>query len=505
MNPRASRTSRCATTRCSHHVRIGCGRRWPQAIGSRCPGGNLDAWHKASATELGDAFRARQVSPVEVLDQVLRQCEQVNDSINAIVTLDEAGARQAANASEKRFLAGEPLGPLDGVPLAIKDNLLCRGLRTTWGSSVYKNFVPAEDELPVARIRGTGAVILGKTNVPPFTLQGYTSNAIFGTTRNPWDIRLTPGGSSGGAVAAVACGLGPIGVGTDGGGSIRRPAGYTNLVGLKPSIGSVARGDGLPQILYDLEVIGLLARTVSDVSVLYSQLSGADSRDRRSLAAACAQLERSRLKPASRIHLVMRFGDAPLDPEIEEAVANAAHRLETLGYRVEEGAAPFPGGAIEDILDTIFSTGLAKIVESTDALEVDPTLAALLERGKMLSAASYLAALSSLWELRGQADRIFGSHDFLMTPTAAAMPWPASEPYPRYIREREVGPRGHAIYTGFVNVLGFPAISLPASRSPTGLPIGFQLVGRFGDEARLMDAARKYESASPWIAWPPGI
>src|SRR5689334_6801544 len=141
-----------------------CGGRRPRAIESRCPGGNLNAWHKASATELGSAFRARQVSPVEVLDQVLRQCEQVKPSINAIVTLDEVGAREAANASEQRFLAGEPLGALDGVPLAIKDNLLCRGVRTTWGSSLYKNFVPAADELPVARIRGAGAVILGKTN-----------------------------------------------------------------------------------------------------------------------------------------------------------------------------------------------------------------------------------------------------------------------------------------------------------------------------------------------------
>ena len=147
---------------------------------------SLSSWHKTSAADLGGAFRAKRVSPVEVLDDVMRQYERVNGSINAIVTPDEAGARQAANASEKRFVAGEPLGPLDGIPLTVKDNLHCRDVRTTWGSSLYKNFVPASDELPIARARAAGAVILGKTNVPPFTLQGYTSNALLGTTRNPW-------------------------------------------------------------------------------------------------------------------------------------------------------------------------------------------------------------------------------------------------------------------------------------------------------------------------------
>jgi aspartyl-tRNA(Asn)/glutamyl-tRNA(Gln) amidotransferase subunit A len=466
-------------------------------------GESLSSWHKTSAADLGGAFRAKRVSPVEVLDDVLRQYERVNGSINAIVTLDEAGARQAANASEKRFVAGEPLGPLDGIPLTVKDNLHCRDVRTTWGSSLYKNFVPASDELPIARARAAGAVILGKTNVPPFTLQGYTSNVLLGTTRNPWDIELTPGGSSGGAAAAVACGLGPIGIGTDGGGSIRRPAGYTSLVGLKPSIGSIARGEGLPPILYDLEVIGLLARTVDDVSLLYSELSGADPRDRRSLAAASAHRDRFRLKATKQINLVMRFGDAPLDPEIEDAVKKAAHRFETLGYRVEEGSAPFPIQTVNDILDTIFASGLAWIVETNATAQVDPSLAALLASGKNLSAAAYLTGLNSLWELRAQGDRIFGAHGFLMTPTAAAMPWPAGEPYPRQIAGRDVGPRGHAVYTGFVNVMGFPAVALPAPRSPTGLPIGFQLVGRFGDDRRLITLAREYEAAWPLNeAWP---
>ena len=204
---------------------------------------------------------------------MLARTAQTNTSLNAIVTLDEEGARTAATASEKRWHAGNARGPLDGVPLTVKDNINVRGMRTTWGSRLYADFVPAVDELPVARARAAGMVILGKTNVPEFTLHGYTDNAVFGTTRNPWDLRLTPGGSSGGAVASVAVGMSPLALATDGGGSIRRPASHTGVVGFKPSRGRVARADGLPQILLDYEVAGVIARTTRDARLLLEAIA----------------------------------------------------------------------------------------------------------------------------------------------------------------------------------------------------------------------------------------
>lgn len=462
-------------------------------------------WHKADAFRLGRAFRRGDVSPVEVLEDVLRQCERINPQINAIVALDEAGAKAAAKASEKRFAAGTPLGALDGIPLTIKDNLLCRGMPATWGGSPYRHFIPSMDELPVARIRAAGAVIFGKTNVPQFTLQGYTSNALFGTTRNPWNLDLTPGGSSGGAVAAVASGLGPIAIGTDGGGSIRRPAGYTNLLGLKPSVGRIARGNGFPEILYDLEVIGLIARTVEDLSLLYNELSGPDTQDRRSLADYAHGRDRSR-QSRKHIRLMMSFAGFPLDGEIADAVSTCASRFAKLGYQVDDDRAPFSIEPFNEILDTVFSTGLTRIMQEHDGkVDLEDSLTQLYDRGIRRSAADYLTALNALWAFRNNADAIFGDYEVLMTPTAASMPWNALEPYPKFIGGCRAEPRDHAIYTGFANVLGLPAISIPASRSPTsGLPIGFQLVGRFGAEEKLLAMAREYESEWPWAnAWPP--
>ena len=206
---------------------------------------------RLAAMELAAGYRAQAFSPIDALNAILERISAVNPRLNAIVTLDAEGARAAALASAARWSAGTALSNLDGIPLSVKDNIPVRGMRATWGSRVYADFVPDADELPIARLRAAGAVILGKTNCPEFTLHGYTDNSLFGTTRNPWNIALTPGGSSGGAVAAVAAGLGPVAIGTDGGGSIRRPASHTGLVGFKPSRGRVPRCDGFPAILLD--------------------------------------------------------------------------------------------------------------------------------------------------------------------------------------------------------------------------------------------------------------
>src|SRR5579863_10249238 len=262
--------------------------------------------------DLAGLLRRRELTATRLLGDYLERIRRIDPKLNSFVFVDEAGARKAAQESDARLAAGSPRSTLEGVPLSIKDSILVAGMPATWGSRSLADFIPVRDELPVARLRGAGAIVVGKTNVPEFTLEGYTKNDLFGVTRNPWNPELTPGGSSGGAAASVAAGFVPAAIGTDGGGSIRRPACHTGLVGYKPSIGRWPRADGLPAILTDFETIGSLVRTVEDTLLLDAILRGPDVRDWRSSYGPAPAWPAKTL----RILYVPRFGAAPVDPEV---------------------------------------------------------------------------------------------------------------------------------------------------------------------------------------------
>ena len=449
---------------------------------------------------LSDLLARRAVSPVELLDLILTRIERINPVLNAIVAID-GEARAAAAESERRWAAGEARSALDGIPLTVKDNICVRGLPTTWGSRLFRDVVPTRDELPVARLRDAGAIILGKTNCPEFTLEGYTDNPLFGVTRNPWNTDLTPGGSSGGAVASVAAGLVPAAIGTDGGGSIRRPASHTGLVGLKPSTGLVARDHGLPQILLDLEVIGPIARTVEDVRLLTDVMAGPDRRDRKSL------FVRTAAPPPDPVRLlyVPHLGDNPLDPEITASCAAAARTFEALGCVVEEGPLPFDVAPVTEVWPILGEVAVAFLLDRNPARrgEAAEKFIAMGTRGAAIPAHRYLEVIEVIDRFRRTVSDTFLDVDVIMTPSAAALPWPASEPFPPEIDGQPVGPRGHAVYTGWVNACGHPGINLPAAPSAGGLPIGFQLIGDFGADALLLDLAARFEAVQPWAdRWP---
>ncbi len=442
-----------------------------------------------SITDLAKALASGAVTAERVLDDCLTAIADRDGALNSFVHVDQAGARAAARASDERRAAGALLSPLDGIPLSVKDNLLVEGMPATWGSRAFADFVPAGDELPVARLRAAGAVLVGKTNVPELTLEGYTRNELFGVTRNPFDARLTPGGSSGGAAASVAAGFVPAAIGTDGGGSIRRPACHTGLVGWKPSIGHIPRRDGFPAILTDFETIGTLTTTVGDAMLMDAVLSGPDNGDRHSLPPPTTP----RLPTPARILFIPRFGTAPVDPEVAATTSAFADQLASLGHHVERGEVFFDLDSFASIWRVVSRSGVAWLMRQPqwNLRELaGASVQAMAEDGYTISGADYFEALDRVTALRRHCDALLSRYDYVLTPTAAALPWPAENPYPDIIDGRAAGPRDHAVFTGWVNAAGLPAISLPAGQSASGMPIGVQLVGGFGHDRDLLAFAR---------------
>jgi aspartyl-tRNA(Asn)/glutamyl-tRNA(Gln) amidotransferase subunit A len=411
---------------------------------------------------------------------------------------------EEAEAATGRHARGRPLSAIDGIPLSVKDSLYTADLPTTWGCRALRTHATGQDEFAVARARAAGALIIGKTNVPEFALEGYTANPVFGVTRNPWDTALTPGGSSGGAVAAVAAGITPLAIGQDGGGSIRRPASHTGLVGLKPSLSAVPREHVLPSLLLDFEVIGPLARTVADARMLFEVMRGPAAVDRSSLAAAHASAATKPRGPL-RILYVERFGDAPLDPQIAASVGDAVKQLEALGHRVETGPLPVDLDFFAEAWPQIGQAGLAQLFERQPdwAAQASPRYRELAEKGRALPAARLWQILERVKQLRRDCVQLFASRDLIVLPSAAALPWSAEDAYPASIDGHAVGPRGHAVYTGWVNAAGLPGLALPCAPSREGLPIGMQIVGPYGSDDLLLDVGSAFEAARPWShRWP---
>ncbi len=455
-----------------------------------------------TAAQLVAGFRDGRFSPVDALEACLARAAAVNPKINALAAIDAEGAARAAAASAARWRDGRALGLLDGVPVTVKDSLHVRGLPTRCGSRALDGLVAAVDETPVARLRDAGAVIFAKTNVPEFAMHGYTGNDVTGVTGNPWNPSLTPGGSSGGAVALVAAGAGPLALAQDGGGSIRRPASHTNLVGLKPSRHRVPRVGGMPKLYLDYEVLGPLARCVDDVVAVMQVIGRGPVREPEA-------------RPA-RILYIPRFADHPVDPQIAALTDAAAAHFSALGHHVETVQRFDLAEAVNEGWTLLPQVGLAWLLERPQELSDRPfeetllgsTMQANARSGRAASARTLFALLIEIERLRSEIDRLFERYDFLLTPAAAALPWPADQTHPTRIAGRDVGPRGHAVFTGFANAAGLPAIALPCGwadgegPTPGRVPVGLQLVAREGNDDALFAPARAYERAHPWLRFP---
>lgn len=473
---------------------------------TRAGGPAAESW-ALDACALLEAYRRVERAPTDVLAELLARIASAQPLLNAYSHVDDAGSLHEQGArSAARWRAGSPCGPLDGVPMVIKDNLTVRGMPASWGNAELARRVVG-DELPVERLRTAGAIVLGKGNVPEFAVEGYTANARYGVTRNPFDAASTPGGSSGGVASAVAAGLATAGLGTDGGGSIRRPAGYCGLVGLKPGIGRVPRVGGLPQVLLDFEVAGPLTRSVRDAALLDAVLSGPDVRDPASRGTLPAHFDPDRADDARpRVLIVRRLGDAPVDPRIVVATERAAATLEGLGCRMSAGELPLELSALSAAWTRIGEIGLARLFDADPAVgaAAAPKYRDMAARGRRASALELWSIHESVTALRAAAVGLFATLDMILLPTSAAMPWPADEPFPPRIDGRPAGSRGHAVYTGWVNAAGLPALALPAPASAGELPIGVQLVGNHGTERTLLALGVRHEAVVGGFAWPEG-
>ena len=453
-----------------------------------------------SAAELATLVRRKKVSPVEILGAVLDRIEKVNPRLNAYVLVVADQARKDARAAERALgKKGVALEPLHGVPFSVKDLVVTRNVTTTFGSPLFKDNVPDEDAPIVERLKRAGAVMLGKTNTPTFGWIGATHNLLHGTTRNPWNLERTPGGSSGGASAACAAGLAPLHIGTDGGGSIRIPAAFTGTYGFKPSYGRIPLYP--PSGGWSLSHVGPLTRTVTDAALVMNACAGPDDRDASSLPAArvdYVKALRGELK-GLRVAYAEDLGFADVvDPDVTALCARAVKAFRELGCRVEEVEPhwPSPREAWEQIFCGGIAARMAPFRERRE--DIDPGLLQIIESTLRNGPLRYVQAWFDRLAWWQHPRAFFEKYDLLLTPTVACPPFRTGLDNPPDIAGRPIPPYGWIPFTYPFNLTGQPAASVPCGLTRDGVPVGLQIVGRRFDDVGVLRASAAFEGARAW-------
>ena len=451
------------------------------------------------ATELARRIRGRQISVLEVIDAHLAQIERVNPQVNAIVTLDAAGARAAARQADAELARGDAKGVLFGLPTVVKDLVETRGMRTTFGSPIFRDHVPAADALMVERLRSAGAVIIGKTNTPEFGAGSQTFNQVFGATRNPYDLDRTCGGSSGGAAVATACGMVPVADGSDLAASLRNPASFCNVVGFRPTPGRVPMWPATDA--WDtLETLGPIARTVADVAMHLAATAGPDPRS----PTAWPEGGEAFLAPLAREFRGVRvawsrtLGGIPVEPEVTAVLEAQRSVLSDLGCSVEEAEPDFSGAA--EVFQVLrahrFSLHHAGLLEHHRG-ELKATVVWNIEQGLKLSAAEVARAEAKRTEIFVRLVKFLGEYAFIACPAAQVAPFPVTLEYPTEIggvkMENYIDWLRCSLY---VSVIAHPAISVPCGFTGHGLPVGLQIVGRYRDDLGVLQIAHAFEQAT---------
>ena len=465
------------------------------------------------SVELLSLYSNREVSPVEVTELYIDRIERLNGKLNAFLECTFEQARQRAIEAEAEITKGKIKSHLLGVPLGIKDLEFTAGIRTTGGSLIFEDRIPDMDSIVVERIKSAGAVILGKTNTPEFGLLGETRNRLGEDCRNPWDMSKTPGGSSGGAAAALASGMCALATGSDGGGSIRIPASFTGIYGLKPTQGRVPRYPVLyPPISNQTSQSGPMARSVRDCALLLQVMAGHDPRDVSSLRSDVPDFVSAAKRGATngleglKIGWTSDFGYANVDPEVLSICESAAKSFDDLDCALHES-----GFTIEDPFESwmvLFSTmSLATNGDYWPERAGDMTDYAqrTYRIGESLKAADFSRALANVDTIRLALEEQFDEFDLLLSPTMAVPPYQCGNP-PRAINGADVdGSWACLPFTYPINSAGNPAASIPAGMTSSGLPVGLHIIGRVGDEETVLEASAAFEMAKPWSHLRPNV
>jgi len=454
------------------------------------------------ACEMVEKIKTQELTSVEITETLIERIEKINPIINAYCTLTLELAREMAKKADDAVKKGEKLGSLNGIPISIKDLNLTKGIRTTFGSKIHENFIPNEDGVVVKRLKNAGCVILGKTNTPEFGFIGRTSNLIFGTTKNPWNLERTSGGSSGGAAAGEAAGLSILAQGSDGGGSIRSPSAFNGLYGIKCSYGRVPNypkariaGDTLAQI-------GPIVRNVSDAALMLDVIKGPHEGDRYSLPKEDINyLDHVDEKPKKlKIGYTLDLGVMKaVDPEVEKAVVNSVKKFESLDWEVDEIKVKRKN--IEMSYMTIWTSLFAfdlkpKLAEWEE--KMDPDLVSAIKAGAGYSGQGVIKAMNIRRQYYDIIYHIFEDVDIIVTPTVACTAFELGKNNPDKIGGKPVSPASWTLPTFVFNMTGHPAASIPCGWSSIGLPIGMQIVGKRFNDLKVLQVSKAFEEISPW-------
>ena len=454
-----------------------------------------------AARDIAGGVQRREFSAIEATEASLQRIERLNPKLNAVIGFDPKGALAEAQSVDDRVAAGESL-PLAGVPFTVKDNIWVAGQRITQGSKLFADFVAPRDAWSVARLRALGGVVVGITNCSEFACKGVTNNLAHGITRNPWDVRLTPGGSSGGAASATAARFAPLALGTDAGGSTRRPAAHCGLVGMKPSAGVVPHPWGFAEPNFGLSVMGQIARDVEDAALMLECLAGHDARDlfsvrfsgERQFVDAVKREPSKSLRIAWSAQLGCGFA---IDADVRGSLERVVGSIEAEGYAVENADPSWPAGTAEYPLLALQQSGLAtlyakELEKRRD--EIDPDLVLQIEAGMKTTGAEIARVLLRREEIALALGNFFERYDLLLCPTTPVTAWPVQLLGPSEIGGLPAGPRGHAAFTPLFNYCGVPACSVPVALV-RGLPVGLQVVGPRYEDAGVLQFAARLEQA----------